>query len=114
MDITTNDRGGIILSKIYNSICLSADKEIIHICERDGGFELKFNGNTYSIKDKKIKKISDLKENSLLAQLKLYYNYKIDQKEKIISFIKIEEDSKPILEKLKRDFKYILQQELIF
>ena len=114
MKLTTNHKGDIILEEVYNPIGLVNGNEVIHLSMRDGAFELSYKGDTYSIKDGKIKKISDVKENSLLLKLKLYHNYKIDQKNKIIFLTSIQEGSEPILEELKRDFKYILQQEIIF
>ena len=114
MKLTTNHKGEIILEEVYNTIGLVNGSEVTHLSMRDGAFELFYKGDTYSIKDGKIKKISDVKENSLLLKLKLYHNYKIDQKNKRIFLTSIQEGSEPILEELKRDFKYILQQEIIF
>jgi hypothetical protein len=114
MKLTINQKGEFILEEVYNSIRLVNGNEVIHLSMRDGVFELSYKGDTYSIKDGKIKKISDVKENSLLLKLKLYHNYKIDQKNKIIFLTSIQEGSEPILEELKRYFNYILQQEIIF
>ncbi len=114
MKLTTGHKGEIILEEVYNPIGLVNGSEIIHLSMRAGAFELSYKGDTYSIKDGEIKKIYYIKENSLLLKLKLYHNYKIDQNNKIIFLTSIQEGSKPILEELKRDFNYILQQEIVF
>lgn len=114
MKLTTNHKGEIILEEVYNPIGLVNGSEVIHLSMRDGAFELSYKGDTYSIKDGKIKKISDVKENSLLLKLKLYHNYKIDQKNKIIFLTSIQNGSESILHELKTKFKYILQQEIIW
>lgn len=53
MKVTINENNEITLTQLYNPITLSnnSNKELIHICERDNGFEFSYNNKMYEAKD---------------------------------------------------------------
>lgn len=53
MELTVNVNGYVELRKVYNPICLVADKQTIHITMRDGGFEIIHKGQLLEIKSEK-------------------------------------------------------------
>ncbi len=58
MKIETNEKGEIILKKVYLGIGLESDDgEFFGICMRDTGFEFSYNGEWYEAKQGEIKKL---------------------------------------------------------
>lgn len=61
MNIEVGEKGKIVLTEVYNEICLKSNYGVeIHIAERDTGFEIYYKGDTY-IADKEEKKLKKLR-----------------------------------------------------
>jgi hypothetical protein len=59
MKITTDQDGNLELTQLYNSIKIVGDpKEIIYLCQRDGGFEFTYGGKWYRALNGEIKQFN--------------------------------------------------------
>jgi hypothetical protein len=69
MEITANEKGELILKKVYSGIVLEAGPdEFFGICMRDGGFEFNYNGTWFTANHGKVEQVFNKVEKPILAR----------------------------------------------
>lgn len=57
MEISTDEKGNLIVSRFYNSIILQQGNEELAVCCRDSGFEFKFGEKFYEAKNGELREM---------------------------------------------------------